>query len=123
MFVPAEATEVASAESARARRAGGRELRSGSLTCTAPTRGHKRCVRFCCAVLLRCKCPDQGIGVLVERKYSDRRDTDYRSRGRPPNDPIGRCHRTPPIAKVLVSAISLLCPIGRLGPRTHLTDR
>jgi hypothetical protein len=52
----------------------------------------------------------KGIGVLVGCNCSD---TDYRPRGRPPNDPIGRCHRAPPIAKVLVSAMSLSCPIGR----------
>jgi len=57
--------------------------------------------------------PDQGIGRLVGHNRSDSRDTDYRPRRRPSNDPIGRCHRAPPTAKVLVSAISLLCPIGR----------
>jgi hypothetical protein len=34
-------------------------------------------------------------------------------RGRPPDDPIGRRHRAPPITKVLFRAISLSCPTGR----------
>ena len=50
--------------------------------------------------------PDQGIGVLIGCNRSYSRDTDYRPRGCPPNDPIGRRHRAPPIAKVLVSVIS-----------------
>ena len=57
--------------------------------------------------------PDQSIGVLEGCNRSDCRDTDHRSRSRPPDDPTGRCHRAPPIARVLVSAISLSCPIGR----------
>jgi hypothetical protein len=57
--------------------------------------------------------PDQRIGVLVGRDRSDSRDTDYRPRGRPPNDPIGRRHRTPPSTNALVRAISRECAIGR----------
>jgi hypothetical protein len=57
--------------------------------------------------------PDQGTGVLVGRDRSNSRDTDHRPRGRPPNDPIGRRHRTPPSTNALVSAISRECANGR----------
>ena len=49
--------------------------------------------------------PHQGTGVLVGRDRGDHRDTDHRPGSRPPDDPIGRPHRAPPITKVLVSAI------------------
>src|SRR6185437_7701940 len=53
----------------------------------------------------------QGVSVLVG---CDRRDTDHCPCSRPPDDPISRHHRAPPMTKVMVSAISLSCPIG--GP-------
>jgi hypothetical protein len=64
--------------------------------------------------------PDQGTGVLVGRNRSDSRDTDYRPRGRPPNDPIGRVtgHRqaqTPWSARSHENVQS----VG-LGPRTQI---
>jgi hypothetical protein len=54
--------------------------------------------------------PHQSVGMLVGRDCSD---TDHGPRGCPPDDLIGRHHRTPPIAKVLVRAISVACAIGR----------
>jgi hypothetical protein len=50
--------------------------------------------------------------VLVGRHRRNRRDTDHRPGSRLPDNPISRHHRAPPMAKVLVSAISLACPIG-----------
>jgi hypothetical protein len=56
------------------------------------------------------------------RHRGHRRGTDDRPCSRPPNDPIGRRHRGPPIIKVLVSAISLPCPIGRPRSSDVCTD-
>jgi hypothetical protein len=57
--------------------------------------------------------------TVTHQRAATCRDTDYRTCGRPPNDPIGRCHRASRITNVLVSAMSLSCPIGR--PRSSDT--
>ena len=71
-----------------------------------------------------------GVQRDLGRRMQPQRQPRHRlpPRGRPPDDPIGRCHRPPSIAKVLVSAMSLSCPIGRpwsvhSDPESHTEQR
>jgi hypothetical protein len=60
--------------------------------------------------------PHQRVSVLTRR---DRSRTNHRPRGRPPDDPIGPGHRTPPavIANSVVKAMSIMLRKVRVGPR------
>jgi hypothetical protein len=62
-------------------------------------------------------CPNEIVGVLVGRDRGGRREAEHRACSGSSHDSIGRPHRAPPSKRAVVSAISLACSVGSLGPR------
>jgi hypothetical protein len=77
-------------------------------------------------------CPHQSARVPVRRNRSDRSDTNYRTRNRPPDDPVSRGHRQAQTHRsrgmglsFLVQPVRTAKPSARLmitSPAAHLTD-